>query len=129
MKATISIEKIASNLAAKTYPPRLAWVPRGLARVPSGWVAEIIGIYTSGKFKRKFLKGNKDYRHANSKNSRGVYEYFIIESDRIYDVCSPVSRKKEKRYFCTVNSVGDVLKISEDEARRFLSDAEKASRN
>lgn len=88
---------------------------------PSCWVAKIIGFDDKYKYSRCFLKSKKDYTHANSKGSRGVYAEYILESGVIYEVYEKVSHKRAVRYFCTVSDAGDIIQLSEKEVIDWLS--------
>lgn len=87
---------------------------------PSGWVAEVIGTDQKYKFARSFLKRKLDYSRSNSKGSRGIFAEYILESGKIYDVKQQVSWRNSKRYFCTVNSEGDIIELSEEEVKNCL---------
>jgi hypothetical protein len=79
------------------------------------WVAEITGFDPKYKFAREFIRCKKDYSRANSKGSKGVYEEYILESGRIYDISD-----KKDRYFCMVNEQGDIIKMNESEVIECL---------
>lgn len=68
--------------------------------LPRQWVAEITGTDPKFGFKRAFLRGKKGYSRANSVGSRGIYFVYLLEEGRIYEVNSPVSWKRDVRYFC-----------------------------
>ncbi len=80
------------------------------------WVAEITGACPKYKFVRVFLKGKKDYSQSNSIGSRGVYVYYILEEDRIYEVSAPVSWKRTDRYFCTITR-GHMVRLTVEEVK------------
>ncbi len=82
------------------------------------WVAQILGIYTSGKFRRNFLRGQKDYSQANSMGSRGVYLRFLL-SPGVYQVHRKLSWKSERTYFARCFG-GEVAEITEQEATEWL---------
>jgi hypothetical protein len=110
MKHIITVEAIGDDFAD------LAKRMRGLARrvesaMPgygrmfdpdasgSPWVAEIIGTHPTFRFERRFLKGQKDYSNGNSKGSRGVMLYFVLEEGLIYEISKRASWKNRMRYF------------------------------
>lgn len=112
MKASLRIEAIGDDTYSmlRSFPSGIV----GKIKKPY-WVAEIIGAHPKLKYERKFLKGKKDYAKANSKGSRGVFVYYLLESDRIYEVSRPVSWKKSERFFCVVSpDDGEIVKVEKD---------------
>jgi len=85
------------------------------------FVAEITGVSKKFKWDRRFLRGNKDYARSNSSGSRGIFIYYTLESGKIYEVKEPASWKSFDRYFCYVNSSGDIIKILESEILEWLT--------
>jgi hypothetical protein len=88
---------------------------------PGPWVAEIIGKYPSGKLQRNFVRSNRDYSRSNSTGSRGVYLWFVIESEKLYEVHKRVSRKNTHNYFCAVTAAGDIYTLTDQEATEWLN--------
>ena len=86
------------------------------------WAARIAGPDPKYKYKRVFLKPKKDYSKANSKGSRGVYFVYMLESGNIYDVSEPVSWKNVDRYFCKVSEDGAIIKITEENVKKWLKE-------
>jgi len=68
------------------------------------WVAEILGFSEEFMFKRKFLKGNKDYTNSNGAGSRGIFLYFILQENKIYEIQKPIKWKKDKRFFAIIKN-------------------------
>lgn len=129
MKSSLKIEcigddqdyliKIASAQITEAFNKNLSDAVIG--KFPARYfVAEILGFHKKYKFERRFLKFNKDYSEANSKGSRGVYAHYILESDKIYDVKSPISWKYCERYFCSVSEFGFIYYLTEDEVIECL---------
>lgn len=87
---------------------------------PSFWVAEIVGFHKKWKYERKFLKHKKDYSKSNSKGSRGIYAWYILESGRVYEIKEMTSTRSSYRYFGKVTSSGEVEEISEKEVAECL---------
>lgn len=86
---------------------------------PRAWVAEVPEI--RGKWvERSFVRGKKDYTHANSVGSRGVYLHYFLESGKVYEVSSPQSWKSTDRYFCRITDDGQLIKLSREEAAEWL---------
>ncbi len=88
----------------------------------SYFVAEITGFHPKFKYERKFLQCKKDYKNANSKGSRGVFAFYILESGKIYDVLDPYSWKNSHRYFCIVDELGNIEILTKEEVDKCLKD-------
>lgn len=118
MKAVLTLEYIGEAQDAKM---------RGLGRLLGGapsrspWVAEIIGKHPSGKLERVFLNANKDYKNANSKGSRGINLWFVLESDKLYEVHAYSSWRHSYNYFCAATANGDIQTLTDKEATEWLS--------
>lgn len=66
------------------------------------WVAIIKGLHPDYGLEREFVDSIKDYAHANSVGSRGIYFCFHLYPGEIYEVRHFTSWKHEDRYFCHV---------------------------
>lgn len=129
MKAALELEFIGADAADKLRAmSRLfdqAGSGLGRAMIDAGstgpWVAEITGKYPSGKLQRSFVRSNRDYSRANSNCSRGVYLWFVLESERLYEVHARISWKGSKNYFCAVTETGDIRNLTDEEAQEWLS--------
>jgi len=98
-------DAVGATLAEKTF-----------GKIPASYfVAEITGFHVKFKYERTFLQCKKDYKNANSKGSRGVYAWYILESGKIYDVLEPYSWKGSHRYFCTVDQEGDIQILTKED--------------
>lgn len=64
------------------------------------WVARIEGLDLKYKYKRNFVEGKIDFSEANSKGSRGVYLYFLVEEGQLYEVFYKTSWQKSVKKFC-----------------------------
>lgn len=130
MKASLKIEAIGDDTdqVLRSYRNLTNSLSPGLGDFTFGdtkkgyWVAEITGLDPKYKYQRKFLSGKKDYQHANSKGSRGVYVYYLLGSGRIYEVLQPVSWKNSNRYFCTVSADGEILIVDKDFIDQWIKD-------
>jgi len=131
MKACLKLELIGDNAnqlmkfhrnMMNDLSPGLGDAAIGKGFGSSSWVAEITGLHPKFKFDRRFLRGNKDYSESNSKGSRGVYMYFMLESGKYYHVKAAVSWKNSDRYFATVSKDGDIVRVAEDEIKKWLND-------
>ena len=54
--------------------------------------------------------GRTDYSNANSKGSRGVYIWYVLESGRRYFVCAPESWRAVDEYYCRVSDNGEIIR-------------------
>jgi len=84
------------------------------------WVARITGFHNQYGFVREFVTGMRDYTHANSIGSRGIYEYFAL-SPGIYEVNECVKLGKNRRYFIRVQDA-TITEIDRDEVLQCLSE-------
>lgn len=109
--STVQMSKLYRNLTNDILPGvgDMFYYP------PAAWVAEITGADPKYKYARHFFKFKKDYRKSNSVGSRGIYAEYILESGKIYEV-----KEHKKRYFCTVNDDGDIIKMSESEVQEWI---------
>lgn len=118
MKATLKIECIGDDSAIQSLK-RVA--PSLVGSYPARYyVAKITGLDPKYKFKREFLKPNKDYAHANSKGSRGVYAWYVLDYGDPYEVKEPVSWKKTEKYYCRVTETGDIEKLTEGQVFEWV---------
>lgn len=82
-------------------------------RRASYYVAEICGFHNIYKYERKFLKGKRDYTLSNSKGTRGIYVYYVLDSNIIYEVRYKTSWKSQQQYFIKTDNIGNYEKIDE----------------
>ncbi len=108
MKASLRLEYIGFNTLAPKKP----------------WVAEIQGFDVKHSFSRKFLNGEIDFSEANSKGSRGVWLFFLLSEDRIYQVSAFESWKSQQKYFCMAEN-GVIKKIAREEVVEMCIRQEK----
>ena len=124
----IKIERIGDNLSSrmKLYTKQINNILPGLGeavigKFPSrGWCAEIIGLHPKYKFDRRFLKPNVDYSQANGIGSRGVYLYYNLDENHIYEISEPKSWKRTDRYFAIVKD-NKLCRITEDIIKNLLA--------
>jgi hypothetical protein len=129
VKATLALEFIGADSAdwLNTMTKQFNQLAPGfgdrfIGRSRSGpWVAEIIGRHPKFKLDRKFLPSNRDYTRANSKGSRGVYLWYILESNHLYQVNARVSWKNSERYFCATTESGELYYLTDGEADEWLN--------
>jgi hypothetical protein len=86
------------------------------------WVAEIVGLSEKYCFERIFLKFKKDYAQSNSKGSRGVYAWYLLETGKCYEIKERVTWKRWERYFVTTNNDGSYQKLDKEEVFEWLKD-------
>lgn len=86
------------------------------------WVAEITGRNPKFKLSRSFVPSKRDYSKANSKGSRGIYLWYILESGKLYEVYKMSSWKGTDRYFCTVTPKGEIKRMNKEEVEQWLND-------
>lgn len=125
MKHSLGLEFIAENRHYELSmhkkhglkPPSSLFRPM-LPQRP--WVAEVRYDKTNCCLQRRFLRGVKDYSQSNGSASRGVYLYFYLDDDKIYEVHEPKGWKKFNRYFLRYNGF-EKETLSREEATRCLS--------
>lgn len=83
------------------------------------WVAEIIGTDPRYKFKRLFLPKKVDYRESYKNGDRGVFYYYELSEDKIYEVNEFVSKRQLERYYCRIENK-QVVRLSEKEVIECL---------
>lgn len=129
MKASLEIEAIGDDVdqlsrlwtnITNDMVPGLGTLTFGLKK--SYWVAQIVGRDAKYRYQRVFLRGRKDYARANSKGSRGVFVYYILESDNVYEVYRPSSWQRQDRYFCTVDNDGSIVRVTQEQAEQWIND-------
>jgi len=87
------------------------------------WVAEIKGFGKKYHYDREFVPGKNDYSKANSKGTRGIFCWYVLESGHVYEVKEPTSWSRIERYFCRVSDEGEIIKISEGEVEAHCNRA------
>lgn len=122
MKAALIIERKGSNPCAsyQLYNNVFERIDSNILNIPNNniWIAELLGFSEVFNFKRRFLKYQRDYSEANGSGSRGIYDTFILETGKFYEV-----KDSEYRYFCKVDSAGDIVKIEKQEVIEWLKKA------
>jgi len=123
MKAQLKVEAMYDNVVQEMK----AWTilcnvaspglgDRTFGRPLSGpWCAKITGRDSKFGYKREFVQGKKDYTHANSKGSRGVFVFFLLESGYVYEV-----KGSRSRYFCAVTNDGEISTISKEDVEQWI---------
>jgi len=117
MKAILELEAIGDNCGCDIphiLVPLLGTMPKRY------WVAEIVGFDIKYKYKRVFVKGNRDYLEANGAGTRGVFVNYVLESGHIYEVKSPETWTRTRKYFCTVTDDGDIFEIDQEAVDQWI---------
>lgn len=115
MKASLCIEAIGHDLYSKLRLWRGVLGEAGLGREAKAVLGDpsdfsrwgVWEISDTGKIP---VYGKTDYTNANSKGSRGVKIFYILESGKKYFVKSPIGWKNIDEYECTVNQKGDIVR-------------------
>jgi hypothetical protein len=84
------------------------------------WVAKITGKDCHYGYRREFIQGKKDYTHANSKGSRGVFCFFMVETGHVYE-----AKSLRRRYFCKVDGDGEIIEITKKDVDEWIMNLEK----
>lgn len=130
MKATFGLEYFGKGLddEIRFHKEKYNFLMNGIGDKLIGkshsrrpWVAEIIGIDERYGYARKFLNGKVSYKYANSKATRGVMLWFILESGKLYEVKHYTSWKNSVRYFCEVSRAGDIRTMELNEVNEWLN--------
>lgn len=87
------------------------------------WVAELVRWYpVDEEYLKRFLDFKIDYSKSNLKGSRGIFYCYVLESDGIYQIKKRISWSKSQIYFIKVTNGGEILEITEGEARQCLNE-------
>lgn len=123
MKAILKLEAIGDDMhatfdlfrgIANDAMPRLGDVTFGAAP-GRPWVAEILGPGPAYTHARRFVRAKKDYSKANSKGSRGVYLWYVLESGHVYEVNERKTWSTTERYFVRVADDGGIVRVPAEE--------------
>lgn len=128
MKAILKLEAIGDDMHSiiDLHRRRVNEAVPGLGDATFGrpnqpWVAEITGPDPTYTYQRRFVRGKKDYSKANSKGSRGVYLWFLLESGRVYEVNERKTWSTTERYFCRVADDGEIIRMSREEVAAWCA--------
>lgn len=131
MKATLYAEYIGEGydahllLGRKRLDSMISGLGRaviGPARPRKPWVAELVALSPQYGFERRFLRANWQRVRANSQHTRGVELWFVLSSDAAaYEVSAPISWRSIDRYFCRVDNVGAIHRMTREEAAKWVS--------
>lgn len=90
------------------------------------WCAEITGVNLDGNLERQFVDGNRDWRDSNSTGSRGIFTYYALRPG-LYEINSPESWSRVRRYFIKVIDDVTAVEISKEELLQCLQNDTQAS--
>ncbi len=84
----------------------------------------VLRLYKSenGDIAAQEVFGKRDYSKANSKGTRGVNLCYVLEENEIYWIKERLSWKRTAYYYAAVTPDGDVVELSELQAKEWLSD-------
>lgn len=124
MKANLKLECIGLNLRQQlryfNFRAAIAGFPQERPPRFLPWVAEM-RVNEQGEVYPHYIYGRRDYRLANSKGSRGVYENFILSENTLYRVGERTSWKLSREYWAAVTPNGDIYELSDEEADEWLN--------
>lgn len=112
MKATVSSEWVGKDL-----DDLASQIGERAIRKP--WCAKV-SLNRLG-FSREFIKGKIDYTKSNSKQSRGVMVWFVLQHGYVYELKRNLSWKSSKRIFMRVLENGAIEEGSKQDAEKWLS--------
>jgi len=88
------------------------------------WVARLLDIDADGRFARKFVDFNRDYRDAAPSGKRGVMLWFVLP-EGIYEANEILSITRDRRRF--VRSIrGSIVNMKRTDAETALREDQKA---
>lgn len=127
MKATLCLEAIGHSSFKQIRKFEIFTSKIGFGyedRIPQPcWVAELVRWYpVDEEYLKRFLDFKVDYSKSNSKGSRGVFYYYILESGRLYQIKKRTSWSKTRTFFAKVTNDGEIEEISEDEVQECLEE-------
>lgn len=92
---------------------------RSLAPPKRPWVAEIIGLSARYGLRRRFLRGDVDFRDVSSSGARGVHMMWVLSPDRVYEAgWSQTWTRREQAFLRVVD--GRVRRIEREEVDEWL---------
>lgn len=84
------------------------------------WVAEIVGLDRRGQFQRRFVQGMKTYEESNSKGSRGVFMFFVLQRGVLYEIFDRPKHLKSRRRFAVADD-GGMREVNIEDALKWAS--------
>lgn len=83
-------------------------------------VWEIRGLDDAELFQRWPVPAQKSYADANGAGTRGVFAYYLLRPERIYEIIEPLSWSRGDHYFVYLDDGQEVRGTMED-AFRWIS--------
>lgn len=87
------------------------------------WLAEIVGRDPDFDLERQFQVPQRDYAESNSKGTRGVYFYWTLGINRVYEASIPLNHREVERVFLRATPEGDTVEITREEVEAWLDNA------
>lgn len=87
------------------------------------WLAEITGRDPDFDLERRFIVPQRDYTEANSQGTRGIYSYWTLSVNRVYEAAVPLSHYVTERVFLRSTPEGDTVEITREEVEAWLDNA------
>ena len=122
MKATIGIE-------CRLFKPFKGYYSNSMRRLlgpgrPSKpWVAEITGTCSLWGLARSFVRPYRDYSQASRNGESGVYNWYVLESGRFYEISERISWDEVDRRFAIVTDDGDIERVGREEVEAWAKQA------
>ena len=92
----------------------------GNPAVPNrAWVRWIRYLHPIDGFVYDTLKPQLDYSRANSIGTRGVYAYYILTENALYEISAPLSWKRVDHYYCRIAN-DEIIRMTRDEVFKCL---------
>lgn len=115
MKAAFGVEAIGLG-ASDRIVARHAGVR---FRETQPWLAKITGPCERYGYQRTFLRARTDYSQSNSVGSRGIWLWWTLDADRLYQARYRTSwaLSSWREMFLTVTGEGEVVELSAEEMR------------
>lgn len=92
----------------------------GGPRVRQYGVWEITGFGDDGVFSRFPLTPQKSYADANGAGSRGVYAFYLLKPERVYEILEPLSWSRSDHYYAYIED-GQEMRGTMEDAFRWIS--------
>jgi len=108
----LKLECIGDNVRAQTqfYTRNINSLIPGLGTLTFGEMPDRYFVYEvwydrkNYDIKKQKLYPKKDYSKANSVGSRGIYAFYFLENNKIYEIKKPISWKSSDHYFCKIEN-------------------------
>ena len=82
---------------------------------------QVITIGKNGFLVTRPMQYNRDYAEANSVGSRGIFDYYVLHHNALYEINEPVTWKRCDHYYLYIDPNGDEYKMTREEVMICLS--------